>query len=636
MYHNLNEFIDFLEKNNELIRIKEYVSPELQITEIVDRVSKQKDGGKAILFENTGTDFPVLINLFGSLKRICATLHTDNLEDISKNIEKLLKKMMSPPDSFLGKLKLIPEFNKIASWMPRTIKDKAPCQEIIDKSPDLTKLPVLKCWPEDGGAFITLPSVHTYNPETKIRNVGMYRMQVFSENITGMHWHKHKTGANHFRKYKELKKKMPIAVTLGGDPVYTYVATAPLPENIDEYILAGFLRNKRVDLVKCITQDIEVPADVDIVIEGYIDPEEDFIWEGPFGDHTGFYSLADWFPKFHVTCITRQQNAVYPATIVGIPPQEDAYIGAATERIFIMPIKLSILPELTDMNIPVAGVAHNLTIISIEKTYAGQAIKVMNAIWGAGQLMFNKILVVVDKSVDVHNYQEVARTISSHVNPSSDIHFSSGPLDILDHSSSKYAYGTKIGIDATKKIEEEIDETTQNQGFNPYSITLDKEKIQTNYPEITKINDELLKKGISIIILGVEKKDSIKNLIAKLIESNLLIDIKYILITNNAVDLKNLFTSIWFIVGNIDPKRDCIINKNESKTCFSQIFIDGTIKDKENDQFQRDWPNVVVSSEKTIKEIDELWKKLPLGEFIPSPSLQFYDLVKNKGAILKK
>jgi len=267
---------------------------------------------------------------------------------------------------------MLPKLSQVASWMPTSIGGKGKCQEVIMKNPDLNKLPILKCWPADGGKFITFPMVHTIDPVTGIRNVGMYRMQVFEPGLTGMHWHRHKTGARHFEEYKKLGKKMPIAVAIGGDPVYTYAATAPMPDNFDEYMLAGFLRKKKVELVKCLTQDIEVPADADFVIEGYVDPEEDFIWEGPFGDHTGFYSLADWFPKFHISCITHRKDAIYPTTIVGIPPQEDAYIAKATERIFLAPIKLTMLPELIDMDIPVAGVAHNLTIVKIEKSFPGR------------------------------------------------------------------------------------------------------------------------------------------------------------------------------------------------------------------------------------------------------------------------
>ena len=390
-YRGLRELIKLLEINNELERITCPVNPDLEITEIVDRVTKSHKGGKALLFENNGTNFPVLINAFGSEKRMALTLGCKNPDQIGREIEMLFKNLAEPKSGIWDKLKTLPLISRMASWMPKIVSGRGECQDVIMDQPDLSKIPILKCWPADGGNFITLPCVITRDPETEIRNVGMYRMQVFGPNLTGMHWHKHKTGARHYAAYKKKGIRMPVSVVLGGDPAYTYSATAPLPDNIDEYLLAGFLRKKRVKLVKCITNDLEVPSDADFIIEGYIDPEEELIWEGPFGDHTGFYSLADWYPKFHVTCITHRKDAIYPATIVGIPPMEDAYIGKATERIFLTPMKLTMIPELLDMDLPPAGVAHNLTVVKINKTYAGQAQKVMNAMWGAGQMMFNKI-----------------------------------------------------------------------------------------------------------------------------------------------------------------------------------------------------------------------------------------------------
>ena len=464
-YKNLSQFISLLESSGELVRIKEFVSPKLEITEITDRISKQN--GPALLFENTGTEFPVLINAMGSEKRICMALGVNHLDDIGRDIDRILKVFLAPKEGFMDKVRTLPMLQELASWMPKRRKRRGECQEVVMESPDLTKLPVLTCWPADGGPFITLPCVHTISPQSPVgsgqsprhhgttappsRNLGMYRMQLFGPDLTGMHWHLHKGSAHHYLKYKKLGMRMPVSVTLGGDPVYTYVATAPLPENLDEYLLAGFLRKRKVEMVRCLTNDLEVPADVDFVIEGYVDPAEELILEGPFGDHTGFYSLADLFPKFHVTCITHRKGAVYPATIVGIPPQEDGSIGKATERIFIKPLKMSVVPELTDMHMPVEGVFHNIVLTSIEKSYPGQAEKVMNALWGAGQMMFNKILIVTDPDVDLTDYREVARAISDNTDPLNNILFSRGPLDILDHSSTQYATGSKMGIDATKK-----------------------------------------------------------------------------------------------------------------------------------------------------------------------------------------
>jgi 4-hydroxy-3-polyprenylbenzoate decarboxylase len=338
-WKNQQEFIDALEREGELVRIKTYVNPKWEIAEITDRVSKSGGGGKALLFENTGTDFPVLMNAYGSEKRMCMALGVDHLDEVAEQMQSLFHLLSSPKENLLDKLKMLPLLGEFAGWMPKVVKGKGDCQQVVITNPDITKLPVITCWPKDGGPFVTLPVIHTKDPGTGIRNVGMYRMQVFESTLTGMHWHKHKVSARHFAEYKKLGMKMPVAVALGGDPTYAYSATAPLPDNVDEYMLAGFLRKKKVELVKCITQpEIEVPADADFIIEGYVDPSEELIWEGPFGDHTGYYSLPDWYPKFHITAITHKKNAVYPATIVGIPPQEDAWLGKATERIFLSSI----------------------------------------------------------------------------------------------------------------------------------------------------------------------------------------------------------------------------------------------------------------------------------------------------------
>ena len=411
-YRNQQHFIDTLEKEGELLRIKAFVDPILEMAEITDRMSKQPGGGKALLFENTGYNFPVLMNAYGSEQRMCLALGVQHLDDVAKEIENLFKLLSAPKEGILDKLKMLPKLSQFASWMPTVKSGKGECQEIVMHEPHITKLPVITCWPKDGGPFVTLPVIHTKDPNTGIRNVGMYRMQVFEPTLTGMHWHKHKVSAKHFNEYKKLNKRMPVAVALGGDPVYAYSATAPLPENVGEYMLAGFLRKKKVELVKCITQpEIEVPADADFIIEGYVDPNDEMIWEGPFGDHTGYYSLPDWYPRFHITAITHKKNAVYPATIVGIPPQEDAWLGKATERIFLAPIKMTLIPEIVDMDMPVEGVFHNLVITQIKKEYAGQGQKVMNAMWGAGQMMFNKILVLADQDVKIQDYENLSRQV---------------------------------------------------------------------------------------------------------------------------------------------------------------------------------------------------------------------------------
>src|SRR6056297_1335996 len=628
-FDSLHQFIEHLESENELIRVTEKVDPELEITEITDRVSKLPGGGKALLFENTGTNFPVLINAMGSEKRMKLALGVREMDDIGKELEHLFVDWSSPKNSIIDKLKMLPKLSGIASWMPKLIKGRGKCQEVVHRNPDLSILPVLKCWPEDGGPFVTLPMVITKDLITETRNVGMYRMQVFNKNLTGMHWHKHKVGARHFAEYKRLGKKMPVAIALGGDPIYTYSATAPVPDNIDEYLLAGFLRKKRVELVKCITQDIEVPKDADIIIEGYIDPEEEFIWEGPFGDHTGFYSLADWYPKLHVTCITHRKNAVYPATIVGVPPMEDAWIGKATERIFLTPIKMAILPEIIDYDLPFAGVAHNIAIIKINKTYPGQALKVMNALWGAGQMMFNKIMIVVDQNVDIHQYHQLIDIVIDHINPSADFHFMQGPLDILDHSSSKMAFGSKMGIDATTKFDEELADVIANNDNDSFNI----EAIKDEFIEIVHANLFTATK-FGVLILSVKKKDRthIENLVKKLFHSEEFKQIKMCVLVDDVVDVSDWNLILWIASGNIDPKRDSIILSKQNNT-HSCIFIDATRKRKGKDNFKRDWPNIVSSSLDTIKMVDEKWNKYNIGKFIPSPSLKYQKMLYSGGAI---
>lgn len=636
-WKNLQHFIDRLESSGELVRIKEFVNPELEITEIVDRVSKSVNN-KALLFENTGTAFPLLINSLGSYKRICLALGVNELDDVSKEIENLFKKLAGPKEGILDKLKMLPMLGEISSWMPKISAGKGECQEVVMTDPDITKFPVMKCWPEDGGRFLTLPIIHTRDPDTGVRNVGMYRMQVFGPKLTGMHWHKHKVSAGHFNEYKKLGMKMPVAVALGGDPVYTYAATAPLPPNVDEYMLAGFLRKKKVDLVKCLTQDMHVPADADIIIEGYVDPNDELILEGPFGDHTGYYSLADFYPKFHITCITHKKNAVYPSTIVGIPPQEDAWIGKATERIFLAPIKMTLLPEILDMELPIEGVFHNLTIVKIKKEYPGHAQKVMNAMWGAGQMMFNKILVIVDGNTDPHKYMDVAKTISSHVNPASDIYFSQGPMDVLDHSCSTFAFGGKMCVDATQKLPEEI-----RAGFSPPVLnntsllqSLSSRIQALQFTEIISINTSLLEKEIPFVFISIKKnrKNHIKEINAQLFALDEFSKIKIIIYVEHTVDVNDIQDVVWRFANNLDARRDSYVIPAKDENSCSHIGFDGTRKTKEFDNFDRPWPNIICSHEQTIKNIDEKWNLLGLGKFIPSPSLKYRKQLYKGGAVI--
>lgn len=481
-YRDLREWISALEHAGELKRIKSEVDPVLEIAEITDRVSKSRDkdgkrGGPAMLFENVkGSRIPLLINQFGSERRMRMALEVDSLEEVSSRIRHFLD--VKSPQGFIDKVRMLPMLAEMGKFFPKTLST-APCKENIQKSGfELNQLPVLKCWPEDAGKFITLPCVVTRDPKTGKRNVGMYRMQVFDGSTAGMHWQRQKIGAEHYREMlrrgaepngrhaavdimartsggSEIpggdlpSGKMEVAVALGTDPAVTFSAIVPAPPDVEEYLIAGFLRQQPVELVKCETVDLEVPASSEIVLEGYVKLDE-LRTEGPFGDHTGFYSLADLYPIFHLTCMTCRNHPIYATTIVGKPPQEDAYMGKAVERIFLPLMKLTI-PELVDINLPIEGVFHNLMIVAIRKSYPGQARKVMNAIWSLGQAMFTKCIVVVDEDVDVQNLADVTLKALNNIDPERDIQFTLGPVDSLDHASRLPNFGSKMGIDATRK-----------------------------------------------------------------------------------------------------------------------------------------------------------------------------------------
>jgi 4-hydroxy-3-polyprenylbenzoate decarboxylase len=539
-YDDLRDWIKTLEKQGELKRIREEVSPELEITEITDRVSKigsrshpfrqerEKDeaavskhkyapGGPALLFENVKghPGHKVLINQFGSERRMSLALGVDRLDEIAERITGLMN--VKAPEGLFDKLKMLPQLGALTSPFPKTVNAKdAPCKEIIRREDfDLNYFPILKCWPHDGGRFITLPCVHTRDPKTGKRNIGMYRMQVYDGKTTGMHWQRQKVAAEHYREalrnaasagaeadqalsassarvammaetaggavtipdgapagtpqisFGKLKgSRLEVAVAIGTDPATTFAAIVPAPPEVEEFLIAGFLRGKPVEIVKCETVDLEVPANAEIILEGYVELGE-LRAEGPFGDHTGFYTLEDEYPVFHVTCITHRKDPIYAATIVGKPPMEDAWMGKAVERIFFPAMKLTI-PELVDIHLPIEAVFHNLMIVSIKKSYPGQARKVMNAIWSLGQAMFTKCIIVVDEDCDVQNIAEVVLRVANNIDPKRDIQFTLGPVDSLDHASRLPNYGSKMGIDATRKWKAE--------GFNrpwPAMIEMD-------------------------------------------------------------------------------------------------------------------------------------------------------------------
>ena len=447
MYSDLSDFLSDLDKRRLLARVPEPVSPDLEIAAVTDRACKLPGGGPALLFEKpTGFDIAAVTNLYGSTERMCLALGVKTLDDLAKEIDELMTPQM--PEGIMDALKMLPMVGRLRDLMPKTVKDAA-CQEVVSRDGTLDAFPILKCWPDDGGKFITFPLVFTKDPETGMRNIGTYRMQVFDGRTTGMHWQRHKGGAQHYRVAERLGRRLEVAVALGAEPVLPYCATAPMPEGLDELLLGGFLSRRRIELVKCVTVALEVPASSHIVLEGYVEPGERRR-EGPFGDHTGLYSQPDDFPVFHLTCVTHRKKPTYLTTVVGVPPMEDYYLGLASERIFLPMIRKT-LPEIVDMHFPAEGIFHNLVLVSIDKRYPGHARKIMNAFWGLGQLMFSKTIVVVDKDVDVHDVSQVAWIVGTHMDPLRDIQMTKGPVDDLDDAADLPAYGGKMGIDATKK-----------------------------------------------------------------------------------------------------------------------------------------------------------------------------------------
>jgi 4-hydroxy-3-polyprenylbenzoate decarboxylase len=478
-FDSFRDFLTALEREGQLVRFPQPAATELEITELADREMKKPGGGRAILVEQPTVNgavspFPLAINTLGSHHRMALALGVPSVDDLAVELGSLLK--ASPPIGFRETLKLLGTALGLRHAKPKFVKT-GPCKEMIHRfdapdtrtgpwpdapnvnqpsafdpvPPTLLNLPIQKCWPLDGGRFITLPCVVTRDPDTGERNLGMYRMQVYDDRSTGMHWQLQKVAARHGRRYYQTGQRMPVAVFLGGDPVFTFCATAPLPDGLDELLLAGYLRKKSVDLVRCETNDLEVPANADFVIEGYVDPAEPLRMEGPFGDHTGYYTLPEPYPVFHITAITHRRDAVYPATIVGIPPMEDFYLGSASVRLFLPVFRMN-FPEIADLALPPEGVFHNLLFVSIKKTYPMQAYKIMHGLWGMGQMMFTKYIVVVDADVDVHNTSEVLFHLCANTDPQRDSIFTRGPADVLDHATSEIAMGTKLGVDATRKL----------------------------------------------------------------------------------------------------------------------------------------------------------------------------------------
>jgi 4-hydroxy-3-polyprenylbenzoate decarboxylase len=538
--------------------------------------------------------------MYGSESRIVKALYCKgDPGEKSEEMAELFKALSKPKNSLGDKLRTLPLLKDIGGYFPKKKKGRGVCQEVVDEKVDVFSLPVLKCWPYDGGKFMTLPMVNTIDPETGIRNVGMYRVQLLDNQTTALHWHLHKTGARHYQQYKRLGKRMPCAVVLGGDPVYAYCATAPLPDGIDEYLLAGFLRGKAVNLVKCLTQpDIYVPEDADFVIEGYVDTDEDLVLEGPFGDHTGFYSLADYYPKFHITRITHRKDAIYPATIVGVPPMEDAYISLATEKIFKFPITMAFAPEMLDLHMPPAGVEHNLTLVKIHNQYPGNALKIKNAMWGAGQMMFNKILVVYSGDEDLRDYKRFAADALSRLVPARDVHIeNSGVSDVLDHSSRRFVCGGKMCIDCTG--------------------------------DVVDGNDNTLSKMVAVVPVS-DKLSPVRNIAEFMLSAEGGCEAKVIIFVDDGLPVDDWNLVVWYAAGNVDPAVDCFVIDNGCGGC---LCMDATAKTRADDDFKRDWPEVVTMDEATIKAVDEKKCAKDYEILTPSPSIKLKKLRYNNGAV---
>ena len=603
MYKGLRDYLNRLGREDELIRISTPVSTDEEIAEITERIVKTYGGGKALLFENTGKPWPVVTNMFGSERRMAMALGSDNLRAVGERVTALLSELASPKQGLGDKLRMLPLLAEMSRWMPRQSHSNGECQQVVvaGDAVDLTQLPVLKCREHDAGRFITLPMVNTIDPESGMRNVGMYRMQILDRNTTAMHWHIHKTGARHYDAYRRLGRRMPVSVALGGDPAYTYAATAPMPDNMDEYLLAGFLRRRPVKLVKCITNDIYVPTDCDFVIEGYVDPSEDPVREGPFADHTGFYSLDDFYPKFHVTAITSRRDAVWPATIVGIPPQEDAAIAVATERIFLAPIRMALQPEVCDMTMPVEGTAHNIAVISVANRYDGQAVKVAQSLWGAGQMMFNKYMAVVPAATDVRDNRALAKLLRSADTPRC-ITRCEGIYDILDHATDTQGFGGKVMIDLTSAAIE-FEQMVLPESFVPAG------KIDS-----ADAADEW---GALFVFAKAGETVDVPHFLAE----NGIAGVKYVLIVDTAAEKLTMAERVWLAAADSDPRRDLTV------TSDGVIIIDGRSKCPGKVGNPARFPNVAVSSRDVISLVDRRWSEYGLGEFVTSPSERYRSLL---------
>ncbi|HWH09278.1 MAG TPA: menaquinone biosynthesis decarboxylase [Candidatus Thermoplasmatota archaeon] len=592
MAYDLRDFIRDLEARGQLRRVKARVSPELEISEVYDRVVKR--GGPALLFEDVeGADMPVFINGFGTWERMVLALGREP-DQVGKDLMSLIK--TRPPRSFRDALALARKARQVLAFPPASAR-RGPVQEVVKTGADvdLSRIPVLKCWPMDAGRFITLPLVFTRDPETGERNVGMYRMQVLDRASTAMHWQTHKHGAEHYRKAKKLGVKLPVAVALGGDPAMTYGATAPLPPGFDEVMFAGYIRGKRQKLVKCRTQPLEVPADAEIVLEGYVDPAEDMVVEGPFGDHTGYYSLAGLYPRFHVTAVTHRRDAIYPTTVVGIPPQEDGPMGKATERLFLELMRFQV-PELVDMNMPVEGAFHNLMLASIRKRYPGHARKAMMSLWGAGLVSLEKVVVVCDEHVDVQDPAAVLREFAKLDAPRDVLVVDGLPTDTLDHAAPRQDLGSHVGIDLTEPVGEE-----SVRASAPPAGPIDAAQARGAVPELVALHQPAPR-----LVLASIRKDRAghaRSVMERIWGAGLATGCVLVVFEQD-VDVTDLSAATFHATANLDPARDLV-------TRGPSVGVDATLKWPA--EGAREWPPIIRMDDATRRLVDKRWTEYGIG-----------------------
>ncbi|PIE84256.1 MAG: menaquinone biosynthesis decarboxylase [Bacteroidia bacterium] len=594
----LKDHLETLRQRGALREIPVPVSTHLEMAELAHRALSGDCAGQALLLQpEEPSGFRVVMNLYSSRERMLELLRASSYQEVAQRLEGLMGAGRTPRTTLRQRLEGLRMLVEIGRYLPKKHRGSVPAQEVVMPQPDLGQLPILQTWPHDGGRFITLPMVITRDPSTGVRNVGMYRMQVMDGQTTGMHWHTHKTGANHFRAYAARGERMPVVVALGGDPLLAYCASAPLPEGMDEWLLAGFLRREPVRLAKAKTCDLNIPAEADIIIEGYVDPAEPLHTEGPFGDHTGYYSLEDQYPRFHITCITHRRDALYPATVVGIPPMEDAHIAEATEQIFKPLLRESLTPELTDLWLPPMGVAHNLAIAAIRATYPGQGERIASLFWGAGQMMFTKYIVCVSSEVQVRNLPSVLEAIATGVKGRGQLLFSRGPMDVLDHAATSMGYGGKLLIDAQQGKSSgraKLDWREHPQGR---TLTVDGKALlhvlRSEAPFTPDALDDLLR--ASHELLG---------------EYPLCLAL-----VDPSAPTEHPDLLLWVLLGSTSPDRDVIVREHEDGV---SLLVDGRAKRPE--QSGRPWPNVVCSTQETIERVDQRWPSYLMGQFVESPS----------------